>query len=89
MPTGRDAVTVSELISLLSGYPSDLRVVVSGYEDGYDDILPRLVSVVEIALNAGKNDWEGDHLDAKWLSSEKLATATGVAKALVLPRTSY
>ena len=31
-------MTVSELITSLQKYPSDARVVVLGYEEGYDDI---------------------------------------------------
>ena len=30
-------MTVKELVKLLEKYPDDLRVVVNGYEDGYDD----------------------------------------------------
>lgn len=31
-------MTVSELIAALKNYPSDTRVIVMGYESGYDDI---------------------------------------------------
>ena len=31
-------MTVNELIELLATYPGDLRVVVNGYEDGFDDL---------------------------------------------------
>ena len=31
--------------------PADLRVVVNGYEDGYDDLSPGQVSLVRISLN--------------------------------------
>ena len=31
-------MTVKELIAQLSGLPGDSRVLVQGYEDGYDDI---------------------------------------------------
>ena len=31
-------MTVKELIEKLSGLPGDSRVLVQGYEDGYDDI---------------------------------------------------
>ena len=31
-------MTTEELIQLLSAYPADLRVMVQGYEDGYDDL---------------------------------------------------
>lgn len=33
-----DKMTVSELIEALKSYPPDARVVVLGYEEGYDDI---------------------------------------------------
>ena len=32
-------MTVAELIIILQTYPSDMRVVTEGYEEGYDDIL--------------------------------------------------
>lgn len=38
-------MTVHELMQLLSKYPSDLRVVVNGYEDGYDDVEPGRIFV--------------------------------------------
>lgn len=31
-------MTVSELITALQTYPPDARVVVLGYEEGYDDV---------------------------------------------------
>ena len=31
-------MTVKELIAALQNYPPDTRVIVLGYEDGYDDI---------------------------------------------------
>ena len=58
------AMTTGELIQLLAQYPTDLRVVVNGYEDGYDDLSPEQVSSVRIALNTGKHRWEGKHGDA-------------------------
>lgn len=41
-----DKLTVSELIETLKNYPPDARVVVLGYEEGYDDI----TLVKEIAI---------------------------------------
>ena len=49
---------VGELAQLLAAYPPDLRVVVSGYEEGYDDLEAGLVFVREIRLDAGKKWWE-------------------------------
>ena len=34
-------MTVSELIDTLKAHPGDLRVVVNGYEEGFDDLSPR------------------------------------------------
>ena len=47
-------MTVKELANLLATYPPDLRVVVNGYEDGYDDLSPEQIASVKIALNVGK-----------------------------------
>ena len=54
-------MTVSELIETLKAHPGDLRVVVNGYEEGYDDLSPRQISVVPIVLNTGVHNWEGRH----------------------------
>ena len=75
-------MTVSELAQLLEAYPPDLRVVVNGYEEGYDDIEARLVSVREIRLDAGKKWWEGRHRD----SADTRAAGSAVVSALVLHR---
>lgn len=47
-------MTVNELIELLGEYPTSLRVVVNGYEEGYDDLSPKQISVIRISLNTGK-----------------------------------
>lgn len=51
-------MTVKELMELLEKYPDDLRVVVNGYEDGYDDISPERIFTRKIQLDAGMHDWE-------------------------------
>ena len=56
-------MTIAELVGMLVGHPADLRVVVNGYEDGYDDLSPGQVSRIRIALNTGKHEWEGRHGD--------------------------
>ena len=77
------AMTAEELIQLLAQYPPNLRVVVNGYEDGYDDLSPEQVSAVKIALNTGKHRWEGQHGDP-----DSLADAGDVVEALILRRVS-
>ena len=54
-------MTVAELIDLLSSYPGDLRVVVDGYEDGFDDLNPELIGQIELALNQNEPWYLGRH----------------------------
>ena len=75
-------MTVEELIRTLRKYPKDMRVVVNGYETGFDDLEARLIHVREIRLNAAEEWWEGDHIDAK----ETRTGGSGIVNALVLPR---
>ena len=81
-------MTVSELINLLRNYPADLRVVVDGYEDGFDDLSPEQLSVVKVGLDTGKDEWVGAHIEARFLATEPDTTAE-VVEALVLRRTSH
>ena len=76
-------MTVEELIAILQGHPSGLRVVVNGYEEGYDDLTPEQINVISIALNTGRKDYEGVHGhpdDAKGQAK--------IVEAVVLRRTS-
>ena len=77
-------MTTGELIQLLAQYPDNLRVVVDGYEEGYDDIEPELVSVCEIRLDAGEARWEGRHRDVDDTRNE----GSAIVNALALRRSS-
>ena len=79
------AMTTGELIRLLAQYPADMRVVVNGYEDGYDDLSPKQISAVKIALNTGKHQWEGKHGDP---SERTDGDDIDIVEALILRRTS-
>ena len=57
-------MTVQQLITLLATYPSELRVVVNGYENGFDDVEPERVSITRIELDVGANWWDGRHAAA-------------------------
>ena len=46
-------MTVNELIEQLKNYPGDMRVLVPGYEGGYNDTG---LKTEEIAFNFPKND---------------------------------
>ena len=85
--TGGETVTVNELVQLLVKYPPGLRVVVKGYENGYDDLSPEQLSMVRIALNTGKHPWEGQHGDPNG-RTERGSDGAEVVEALVLQRVS-
>ena len=78
---------VAELIELLQEYPARLRVVVNGYENGYDDLTPQRISITKISLNTGKHEWDGRHGDPPYPKAETPDGAE-VVEALVLRRTS-
>ena len=80
-------MTVAELMSILQNHAADLRVVVNGYEDGYDDLTPEQIRVVKISLNTGKHPWEGAHGDPAGLSRSAPDDAK-LVEALVLRRVS-
>ena len=81
-------MTVAELILILQTHPQDLRVVVDGYEEGYDDLSPEQLRMVKISLNAGDRNWVGKHGEADYESEAKLA-GLEVEQALALRRTSH
>lgn len=81
-------MTVRELINQLAAYPDDLRVVVNGYEDGFDDLSRDSLKVFEIALNTGTESYVGEHGD--WFPEvHRKPKDIEVAKALVLQRSSF
>ena len=52
-------MTVGQLTRLLQNHPQDMRVVVDGYEDGYDDLTPKQLRVVKLSLNTGTREYVG------------------------------
>ena len=76
-------MTTVELVQILAQHPPGLRVVVNGYEEGYDNLSPEQLSVVSIGLNVGKHPWEGQHGDPDGLPDK-----AEVVQALLLRRTS-
>ena len=78
-------MTVKELVELLEKYPDDLRVVVNGYEEGYDDLSPERISVIKIQLDTQINDWEGQHSDLYGLEKE-ITDDVEIVEALVFRR---
>ena len=80
-------MTVKELAELLGKYPDDLRVVVNGYEDGYDGLSAERISVIKIQLDTQIHDWEDQHSD--FCGSEKeISDDAEILEALVFRRRS-
>ena len=80
-------MTIGELIQILENHPSDMRVVVNGYEEGYDDLSPEQISVVKIELNTGTQAWQGKHRDTRD-RPDRLQDHAHVVDALALSRVS-
>ena len=78
-------MNVCELIEVLSQYPDDTRVVVNGYEDGYDDLSPELISAIELVLNANTDWYVGRHAAKTELSDEAQVNAQ-ITNAVALHR---
>ncbi len=74
------AITVKELIDLLATYPVDLRVVVDGYEDGYDNVHPHNLSIISIKPKKDARWWEGENEHAGRDPSEHDFSALCIAR---------
>ena len=80
-------MTVQALKELLSKYPDNLRVVVDGYESGYDDLARERISVRKIQLDTKTEVWEGQHSEFDIFSRAKDDNAQ-IVEALVFRRNS-
>ena len=78
---------MNELIEILRTYPSYMRVVVNGHEDGYDDLRPELIYIRTILLRSGTEDWEGAHGDLDFVT-EGPDDDSAIVEALVFQRSS-
>ncbi len=78
-------MTIKALVELLRKYPDDLRVVVNGYEDGYDDLSLERISVIKIQLDTQIYDWEGQHNDFHG-SEKEITDDAQIVEALVFRR---
>ena len=82
-------MTVGELIELLEAHPPGLRVVVQeGYEDGYDDLAPRSIRPLKLALDVDDREYMGDHQDADYLLASD-GTPSAIVDGLAFHRTSF
>ncbi len=80
-------MTVQDLIHILRTYPADMRVVVNGYEEGFDDLSPERIAVVKVKLNRGVKEWQGRHLE--WATqTEEMAADHEIVDAVAFFRES-
>ncbi len=69
-------MNVNQLIKRLQMYPPDLRVVVRGYEGGYDDV--NNFEQLKIVLDYHSEWYYGKHEDASFIQNEETkANAVG------------
>ena len=80
-------MTVKELVEHLGKYPDGLRVVVNGYEDGFDDLSPERIFLIKIQLDTQIHDWEGQHSGFYDSETETVDDAE-IVEALVFRRLS-
>ena len=77
-------MTVQELIDKLQEYPKDLRVMIEGYEGGYEDL--ETLATSKIALNVHDEDDQiyGNHEDCDHFRSDEKSRKT--TNALIFRR---
>jgi hypothetical protein len=77
-------MTVKELIEELKTYDQNKRVVVDGYEGGYDDISPLHIKDIELCLFYYSEGYYGDH--GEWDSDLIDETLHTRAEAVLIAR---
>ena len=60
-------MTASELIRKLNDLPPEIKIVVRGYENGYNDII--MLKNRKITINKERNWWNGEYIDSKETSA--------------------
>ena len=55
-------MTIQQLIEKLQQYPPEMRVIISGYENGYNDI--SMFEKKEIAIDVLTEWYYGQHIDS-------------------------
>jgi hypothetical protein len=75
-------MTIKELIQILSTIENqEARVMVTGYEGGYNDIEDTIPAIVDVALNVNNKWWDGSH---EIVSEDHTYADKEIVKAIVL-----
>ena len=72
--------TVAELIKELQQFPPDMLVVVSGYEEGYENMLTPKIEKLE--QNSENPYWEGEFQEVERLEGGQLIEAVVMQRVL-------
>jgi len=75
-------LTVGDALLLLSKYPKDMRIMVEGYEEGFDD--PEIHQHFVVPIKE-PDEWNGEYMPYK-MDGEQV---NGIVNALVLHRRTY
>ena len=60
-------MTASELIRKLNDLPPETKIVVRGYENGFNDII--MLKNRKITINKESSWWDGEYIDSKETSA--------------------
>lgn len=77
-------MTVDELIKALMTFPPETRVVVRGYEGGYDDIPPPL-DLIQIGPTPGFTD-DRNGVWGRWEDADCAEQGAPTHSAVLIPR---
>jgi len=77
-------VKIEELIKILQKYPSELEVLVDGYENGFDDIEEFRIKRLRLQKLDESKDYDGDYEESEVAKNNNL-----VFEAIILSRKGF
>ena len=79
-------MTIEDLIFELNKWPTDTRIMIQGYEGGYEDINPTLMYEKKVVLNQNDSTYYGPH--DSFYEEEEYLDGAEVVEVLVIGRAS-
>ncbi|MBN2485661.1 MAG: hypothetical protein JXB34_06780 [Bacteroidales bacterium] len=75
-------MTTEQLIIILKQYPSFMRVIIEGCEDGYNDVSD--IEVKQVVANVNTQRYYGQHIDAKDILRMEEISSPNIEGALLI-----